>query len=132
MEHRWGRRLSTTIPVRLRCLNSRNTRCSCLGSVENLSASGALIRTESGIRPLPGIVVETLTPALGLSSLELPARIVREAPGEIAVEWTSFASTAVRAVLTENQLTGARSEHADRTRALGAARSCPLACAAAA
>jgi hypothetical protein len=75
-----------------------------VGCIENVSASGARIRTELGICPAPVIVVETLTPALGLKERELPAYVVRAADGEIAVEWTDLASTAVSAVLMESML----------------------------
>jgi hypothetical protein len=111
MEHRWGHRLSINIPVRLRCLQALDSGCRCLGCMENVSASGGLIRTELGICPAPAIVVETLTPALGLKERELPACIVRAVDGEIAVEWTDLASTAVNAVLAEAMLmSGAREE----------------------
>ena len=73
MEHRWGHRLSTNIPVRLRCIQSRDIGCRCLGCLENISASGAMIRTELGIRPAPNVVVETLGAALGLQGRELLA-----------------------------------------------------------
>jgi hypothetical protein len=104
MEHRWGHRLSTNIPVRLRCMQSRDSGCRCLGCLENVSASGALIRTELGICPAPNVVIETLAPALGLQGRELPASIVRASSGEIAVEWMDFASTGVSAVMTETML----------------------------
>lgn len=126
MEHRWGHRLSVTIPVRLRCSQALDSGCRCLGCMENVSASGALIRTELGICPAPAIVVETLVPALGLKERELPACVVRAAAGEIAVEWTDLASTAVSAVLTETMLmSGAREE--GRPPLLGRVRFCALA-----
>ena len=105
MEHRWGHRLSTNIPVRLRCLQSCDSGCRCLGCLENVSANGALIRTELGIRPAPNVVVETLAAPLGLQGRELPASIVRASSGEIAVEWMEFASTGVSAVMTETRWT---------------------------
>ena len=115
MEHRWGHRLSTDIPVRLRCLEAQDTGCRCLGRIENVSATGALIRTELGICPAPAIVVEALVPALGLEERELPACVVRAARGEVAVEWMELASTAVSAVLTETMLiSGAREQSCSR------------------
>jgi hypothetical protein len=125
MDHRWGRRLSSNVPVRLRCLQSPDSGCRCLGRLEEVSASGALIRTEHGICPAATIVVETLAPALGLQERELPACIVRAAPGEIAVEWMEFASTGVSAVMTETMLTGG--EAGWRLPALGRVRFCALA-----
>jgi hypothetical protein len=106
MEHRWGHRLSTNIPVRLMCVQSRDNGCRCLGCLENVSASGALIRTELGICPAPNVVIETLAPALGLQGRGLPASVVRASPGEIAVEWMDFASTGVSAVMTETMVSG--------------------------
>ncbi len=128
MDHRWGHRLSTNIPVRLRCLQSPDSGCRCLGRLENVSASGALIRTERGICPSAHIVVETLTPALGLQARELPASIIRAEPGEIAVEWMEFASTGVSAVMTETLLTGAASDQRRHVPApLGRVAFCALA-----
>jgi hypothetical protein len=115
MEHRWGRRLSANLPVRLRCVEALDSGCRCLGCIENVSATGALIRTELGICPAPTMVVETLTSTLGLEERELPACVVRAPNGEIAVEWIELASTAVSALLTETMLTsGAREESGPR------------------
>jgi hypothetical protein len=127
MEHRWGHRLSTSIPVRLRCVQSRDSGCRCLGCLENVSASGALIKTELGISPAANIVVETLAPALGLQGRGLPASVIRASSGEIAVEWTEFASSGVSAVMTETMLSsgGGDGEHPMPT--LGRVRFCALA-----
>ena len=124
MEHRWGHRVSTNIPVRLRCMQSHDSGCRCLGCLESVSASGALIRTELGVRPAPNVVVQTLAPALGLQGRELPASIVRASSGEIAVEWMEFASTGVSAVMTETML---NSDGERLTPTLGRVRFCALA-----
>jgi hypothetical protein len=123
MEHRWGHRLSTNLPVRLRCLQALDNGCRCLGCIENASATGALIRTELGICPAPTIVVETLSPALVVTERELPASIVRTANGEIAVEWIELASTAVSAVLTETMMMSGAGEQSC-SRALGRVAFC--------
>ena len=127
MEHRWGHRLSTDIPVRLRCMQSRDSGCRCLGCLESVSASGALIRTELAIRPAPNVVVATLAPALGLQGRELPASIVRASSGEIAVEWMEFASTGVSAVMTETMLSSERGDGERPMPTLGRVRFCALA-----
>ena len=127
MEHRWGHRLSTNIPVRLRCLQSCDSGCRCLGCLENVSANGALIRTELGIRPAPNVVVETLAAALGLQGRELPASIVRASSGEIAVEWMEFASTGVSAVMTETMLNSGGGDGERPMPTLGRVRFCALA-----
>jgi hypothetical protein len=125
MEHRWGRRLMSHIPVRLRCLQSPDSGCRCLGRLEEVSASGALIRTELGICPAATIMIETLAPTLGMQQRELPASIVRTSPGELAVEWSEFASTGVSAVMTESMLTSA--EGGCQMPALGRVPFCALA-----
>jgi hypothetical protein len=127
MEHRWGHRLSTNIPVRLRCMQSRDAGCRCLGCLENVSASGALIRTELGIRPAPNVVIEALAPALGLQGRELPASIVRASSGEIAVEWMEFASIGVSALMTETMLNSGGGDGERPMPTLGRVRFCALA-----
>ena len=130
MEHRWGYRLSTNIPVRLRCMQSPDSGCRCLGCLENVSASGAFIRTELGIRPASNVTIETLVPALGLQGRELAASIVRASSGEIAVEWTEFASTGVSAVMTETMLNSGVDDSERPMIPLGRVPFCALACAA--
>ena len=127
MEHRWGHRLSTRIPVRLRCQQARDSGCRCLGCMENVSGSGARIRTELGICPAPVIVVEPLIPTLGLAQRELPACVVRAVEGEMAVEWVDLGSTAVSALLAETMLTGGNNESAPVSRPLGRVPFCALA-----
>jgi len=127
MEHRWGHRLVTDMPVRLRCMQSPDNGCRCLGCLESVSASGALIRTELGIRPAPNLVLETLDPALGLQGRELPASIVRASSGEIAVEWLDSASYAVSAVMTETMLSSAPGAVARPMQTLGRVPFCALA-----
>jgi hypothetical protein len=124
MEHRWGRRLISSIPVRLRCEQSPDSGCRCLGRIESISASGASIRTEHGICPSARIAVETLAPALGLERRELPACLVRARPGEIAVEWVDLASAGASALMTETLLTGAAAETRHDMPALGRVRYC--------
>ena len=126
MEHRWGRRLVSGIPVRLRCERSPDSGCRCLGCVVDLSASGASIRTELGICPAARIRIETLTPAGGLKPQEVPACIVRAKPGEIAIEWAEFASPAVFALMAETMLTGG-TDPVRAVPALGRVRFCALA-----
>ena len=127
MEHRWGHRLSTNIPVRLSCMQSPDSGCRCLGCLESVSASGALIRTELGIRPAPNVVVETLAPALGLQGRELPASIVRVSSGKISVEWMEFASIGVSAVMTETMLNSGGGEGERSMPTLSRVRFCALA-----
>jgi hypothetical protein len=124
MEHRWGRRLVSHIPVRLKCVQSPDGGCRCLGCLENLSASGARIRTEHGISPAAQMTIEPLIPALGLKGRELPASLVRAGSGEMAVEWADFASSAVFALMTETMLTSGSGPSEGEVPALGRVRFC--------
>ena len=130
MEHRWGNRLATKIPVRLRCMRSPDSGCRCLGCLESVSASGALIRTEFGIHPAHNVAVETLSPTLGMLGRELPASVVRADPGEMAVEWVEFASSGVSAVMTETMLSSGDGDGERRMPTLGRVPFCALASAA--
>lgn len=132
MEHRWGRRLSVNVPVRLRCMQARDSGCRCLGCLGSVSASGALIRTELGIRPAPNVVVETLVPGLGMQGRELAASVIRANSGTMAVEWLELASTGVSAVMSEAMLSGGKEGDARTMPTLGRVAFCALASAAAA
>jgi hypothetical protein len=127
MEHRWGHRLSTNIPVRVRCMQSRDSGCRCLGCLENVSISGALIRTELGIRPAPHVALEMLAPALGLQGHELPALVVQASSGELSVEWLEFGSTGVSTVMTATMLNGGGGDGGCPRPTLGRVRFCALA-----
>jgi hypothetical protein len=113
-------------------MQSRDSGCRCLGCLENVSASGALIRTELGICPAANVFVETLAPALGLQGRELAAAIVRASSGEVEVEWLEVASTDVSALLTESMLTSGGGDGERPMPTLGRVRFCALASAAAA
>ena len=127
MQHPWGHQLSTNIPVRLRCMQSRDSGCRCLGCLENISASGALIRTELGVRPATNVFVETLVSALGVQGRELPASIVQASSGKIEIEWLELASTDVSALMTETILNSGGGEGDRPMPTLGRVRFCELA-----
>lgn len=127
MEHRWGHRMASEMPVRLRCRVSGDSGCRCLGFLKNVSATGALISTESGIHPAPDVVVELLAPCLGMQGRELPAAVVRKSPTEIAVEWMETASAGVSALLLENMLVSRDEESARSAPTLNRVSFCALA-----
>jgi hypothetical protein len=60
------------------------------------------------------MTVETLAPALGFKECELPACLVRASSGEIALDWTEFASIAMFALRTESTLTSGSVDGASR------------------
>ena len=88
MEHRWGERILMDVPVRLRCAGSRTT---VAGQLCELSISGALV---SMAVPLPRAARVDVDLAGGL----VPAWIVRQDEGSIAVEWCELAPAPVVAL----------------------------------
>jgi len=110
----------------------RDGGCRCLGCLENVSTTGALVKTELGIRPAAHVVVETLVPALGLQGRELPASIVRASSGEMEVEWLELASTDVYALMMEAMLNSRGGPGNRPMPTLGRVRFCELASATAA
>ncbi len=103
MEHRWGKRVSVSIPVRIATSHPVWMRTA---ELSNLSVSGALITTDCTVRLLSRIQVV----------LESPLRPKHEAPvvtgyvarqykGGIGIEWCEFAPAHVTKLL---QAMGAR------------------------
>jgi hypothetical protein len=106
-------------------MGSPDSGCRCVGRLESISASGALIKTELGICPSAAIAVQTLTADPDQRPWELPAGIVRQSPGEIAVEWDDVASPEVFDVLTEALVNSGENER--EAPALGRVHFCALA-----
>ncbi|HUN71882.1 MAG TPA: PilZ domain-containing protein [Steroidobacteraceae bacterium] len=99
MEHRWGERVSVRTTVELSC-GSLPPVC---GYLENLSSSGALVRTD-GPRPPRGPVSVIMRE--GDFGRRRPARVaayvVRETANGVGIEWCEFAPRAVRGLLGSN------------------------------
>lgn len=95
MEHRWGQRVVTSLPVWL------TGRRSASGRLLNVSISGALIETPLSVRPSACITVET--PERDGLPLKLRACVVRAGEGVIAVEWLELAPLAILGLLTEGR-----------------------------
>ena len=96
MEHRWGERVAVSLRVEL----SWGSTSAVVGSLENVSASGAFVRTRG--RGPPRGPVEVIFAELGLpggASVYLPAFVVREAAGGVGIEWCEFASATVRELI---------------------------------
>jgi hypothetical protein len=109
---------------------SCDSGCRCLGFLSNVSATGALISTESGIHPAPDVVVELLAPCLGMQGRELPAAVVRRSATGIAVEWRETAAAGVSAMLIENMLVSRDEDSEPPVHALKRVPFCALASAA--
>jgi hypothetical protein len=85
MEHRWGERMTIDVPVKMRSAGSR----SCIaGNLCDLSISGALVAIAAPLPLAARVEVE-------LAGVGVPAWVVREEPGRVAVEWCELAPRAV-------------------------------------
>lgn len=105
MEHRWGERVSVRLTVELSC----GAAAPVTGLLENVSSSGAFVRTH-GCR-LPRGAVEVALVMGGTDSkslLRLPAYIVRESDVGVGIEWCEFAPRAVRELMARGRRAGAR------------------------
>jgi hypothetical protein len=109
MEHRWGERVAIRLTVQL----SSGPLRPVAGSLENLSASGAFVRTQ-GRGPPRGPVEVTLQERAcgGGRSMRLAAYVVRETESGVGIEWCEFAPRVVRQILS-----GGRSARGTRARA---------------
>ena len=92
MEHRWGERYAVRMAVELCCGSSPPVP----GYLENVSSSGAFVRTE-GRGPPRGPVEVTLRDcgSARTRSVRLPAYVVRETETGVGIEWCEFAPRAV-------------------------------------
>jgi hypothetical protein len=112
MEHRWGERYAVQMRVELSCGSSPPVT----GSLENVSSSGAFVRTE-GRRPPRGpveVILGDRSSGRG-HSLRLPAYVVRETEAGVGIEWCEFAPRVVRELML-------RDRHVGSTRARAPAR----------
>jgi hypothetical protein len=97
MEHRWGKRVAMRLPVEL----SGGSRPAILGSMENLSASGAFVRTRGASLPRGPVAVRLAGPAAGRArTTRIPGYIVRVTEDGVGLEWRQFAPSPVRELLS--------------------------------
>jgi hypothetical protein len=96
MEHRWGERFAVRMTVEL----SSGSAPPVAGSLENVSASGAFVRTEEG-GPPRGPVVVILREEISdrVRAARLAAYVVRETESGVGIEWCEFAPRAVRELM---------------------------------
>ena len=76
MEHRWGKRIPTDIPVRLRCRMGTEFD----GRIVNISGSGALIRVTCPLNLLLRIDID-------LDGHSIPSFVSRVESNGVGVEW---------------------------------------------
>ena len=109
MEHRWGERVLVHQTVEL----TSGSLPAVAGSLENVSSSGAFVRTQ--VRGPPRGPVEVILRNADSSrrhSARIPAYVVRETDSGVGIEWCEFAPRAVRELMIRD-----RRQDATRARA---------------
>jgi PilZ domain len=107
MEHRWGERIATDIPIRLTL--ARSTLIG-LGRLINLSLSGALIDTSVELRVFSRIQVVLKPPQFSKTEpANIAAYVTRRHDGAFGVEWVEFAPPAVTEIVRMTTLRSAAS-----------------------
>jgi len=93
MEHRWGERVPSRLPVRLDLGSQTLVR----GRIENVSFSGAFISTAARVPTSARVHVEFRLPRSRiLQPYRIPAHVVRVTAHGIGLEWSTFAPRAIR------------------------------------
>ena len=97
MEHRWGERRELILRVRL----CRRGRASIDAWLTNVSLSGAYVKTGAGSwdTSLIRIEVARLGASEGRKPLRLHARVVRQEPGGVGIEWESLQAADLAEIL---------------------------------
>ena len=101
MEHRWGQRSNVQAAVRLRMAGGAATN----GYLQNLSVSGAFVRTRS-LAPL-GALLELEIPlgtSPGQQLASARAYVARRTPQGIGIEWCDLAPPMALALLGEHRI----------------------------
>ena len=104
MEHRWGERVALRLTVEL----SSGSSPPVAGSIENVSSSGAFVRTEGGRGPPRGPVEVTFPEGeFGRRpAVRLAAYVVRETDLGVGIEWSEFAPRPVRELMVRDRRAG--------------------------
>jgi hypothetical protein len=96
MEHRWGERVTVRMTVELFGGSSPPVA----GCLENVSSSGAFVRTEGRGPPRGPVAVILRQDGSGHGrSARVAAYVVREIEGGVGIEWCNFAPRAVRELM---------------------------------
>lgn len=103
MEHRWGERVAVRLTVEL----SYGSSSPVVGSLENVSSSGAFVHTDG--RGPPRGPVEVIFPdrSAGRGRTErIAAYVVRETETGVGIEWCEFAPRVVRELIARDRRAG--------------------------
>lgn len=114
MEHRWGRRIALRSPVRL----IGATGDPVIGQTENISISGALVRTARPVSLGALVELEFVLPGrLGREPDCVAAHVVRRTRDGAAIEWSDLAPRTVRALLVPEDASARHAAREDAARA---------------
>ena len=100
MEHRWGERVAVRMTVELFCGSSPPV----CGSLENVSSSGAFVRTAGRGPPRGPVEIVLQSGSSGRThTVRLPAYVVRETQAGVGIEWCEFAPRFVRELMVRDR-----------------------------
>lgn len=103
MEHRWGERVEVHLTVEL----STGASTPVTGSLENVSSSGAFVRTQGKGPPRGPVEVALAEGDADRGGLvRLAAYVVRQSEGGVGIEWCEFAPAAVRRLIAAGKRSG--------------------------
>jgi hypothetical protein len=93
MEHRWGKRVTLSVAVRLRTHSGH----AIPGRIENASLSGAFVRTSPDFPPFAHVLLEI--EGAPVKSQPIDAYVVRVTPEGLGLEWAEFAPPVIATLL---------------------------------
>jgi hypothetical protein len=109
VEHRWGRRISLEVPVRILV----DAGEAVIGHIENISISGAFVRTARSVPGWVRLEVEIGLPGEpGPKPERVVAYVTRRTKHGVGIEWYELAPSAVRALLARMDPLAARPRRA--------------------
>jgi PilZ domain-containing protein len=95
LEHRWGERVKVNIPVRV----ETHQLDAADGCMQNLSLSGAFVRSESNLRLNTLVEVSIALPPPSTRTTVIKALVSRKLDHGVGIEWHEFAPNIIRALL---------------------------------
>jgi hypothetical protein len=109
VEHRWGRRISLEVPVRILV----DVGEAVMGQIENISISGAFVRTARAVPGWVRLEVEMGRPGEpGREPERVVAYVTRRTKHGVGIEWDELAPSAVRELLARMYPAAARCRRA--------------------
>jgi hypothetical protein len=95
LEHRWGERIRVNIPVRV----ETNQFTGANGCMQDLSLSGALMKSDSDLRLHTLIEVSIAMPPPSTRTAVIKAHVSRKFKEGVGIEWYDFAPNIIRDLL---------------------------------